>query len=551
MRSPPAGARPRAPGVVYSTSTLVALLLVATLALTARQPPPPTIAELAPSAVEQIKDAPAEQSSDFGTAANGAGDGATTTTTAPPEVPGAQPVIEVARVRRCIGEPPRQIEDPQSPPCVAYWEGDSGGATSKGVTRDEIRIGVPNYMDDFHPLMQEFFNRRFEFYGRKIRLINLEAPEPGSNAEEQRSWAVRADQEHKIFASTDYSADSGLFYNEELARRGVISAAVQPASPEPHLRNGHPYMWMYPTAVDRMFANIGEWACARLLQGRPAAHAGDPTMRSQPRKLGVVLQWYSPDIETEPDPLLEELGKCETVPAKFVESQYDFAASQTHANTIAAMRQAGVTTIICLCQVTAFGDLSKQATAQGYFPEWAVSTYLLQDYDWALKAFGSAQQLEATFGISFLPRQIPVALRPSFVAAREINPNFAAGGTSGTLQFPKVVAADDSYRSLLLLASGIQMAGPNLTPETFARGLQGTNFPNPEAETRPGKVGFDGDHSMMDDAVEFWWSSTAASPFPGGSPGALCYVDGGRRYRKGEWPREPSAFFTGPCDSGG
>src|SRR5256885_11938042 len=86
--------------------------------------------------------------------------------------------VRVPRVRRCIGDPPRQIEDPQSPPCVPYWSGDNGGATFKGVTRDEIRVAVMHVEghngDPITPEMQsiaDFFNKRFEFYGRRIHLL--------------------------------------------------------------------------------------------------------------------------------------------------------------------------------------------------------------------------------------------------------------------------------------------------------------------------------------------------------------------------------------------
>ena len=50
------------------------------------------------------------------------------------------------------------------------------------------------------------------------------------------------------------------------------------------------------------------------------------------------------------------------------------------------------------------------------------------------------------------------------------------------------------YNELLILAAGIQLAGPNLTPETFAQGLASTTFPNPGAAGAPffqATVGFD------------------------------------------------------------
>src|SRR5687768_4684440 len=52
--------RPRSPGVAYAALTLALAALVGSLALTSRQSPPPTIAEFAPQAVEQIREAAGE-----------------------------------------------------------------------------------------------------------------------------------------------------------------------------------------------------------------------------------------------------------------------------------------------------------------------------------------------------------------------------------------------------------------------------------------------------------------------------------------------------------
>src|SRR5256885_6473236 len=105
--------------------------------------------------------------------------------------------VRVPRVRRCIGDPPRQIEDPQSPPCVPYWSGDNGGATYKGVTRDEIRIKTPGYdfsqTPGYHADLQAFFNKRFEFYGRHITLLPNNVS--GGTPAEQQASAAEVDEQ--------------------------------------------------------------------------------------------------------------------------------------------------------------------------------------------------------------------------------------------------------------------------------------------------------------------------------------------------------------------
>ena len=50
------------------------------------------------------------------------------------EVAGGRAVKDPS-TKRCVGNPPRQSEDPLSPPCVASFNGDNGGATYHGVTR--------------------------------------------------------------------------------------------------------------------------------------------------------------------------------------------------------------------------------------------------------------------------------------------------------------------------------------------------------------------------------------------------------------------------------
>src|SRR5947209_7357859 len=61
----------RSPGLVYSAMTAVVVLIIAALTITASQTPPPAIAELAPQAIQQIKDPPPDQASSVGSAEGG------------------------------------------------------------------------------------------------------------------------------------------------------------------------------------------------------------------------------------------------------------------------------------------------------------------------------------------------------------------------------------------------------------------------------------------------------------------------------------------------
>src|SRR5258708_17094819 len=54
------------------------------------------------------------------------------------------------------------------------------------------------------------------------------------------------------------------------------------------------------------------------------------------------------------------------------------------------------------------------------------------------------------------------------------------------------LSRDYEYWVMLLMASGIQMAGPNLTPQSFEAGLQRAAFPNPDDPIMAGKGGVAG-----------------------------------------------------------
>jgi hypothetical protein len=190
----------RGPAAVNGAVVALVLALVAAIALPASQTPPPAIAEFSPQAQQQITDAPPEQSSDLGEGEGGSatGSGATTTTTSTTTTtttvatttPEAKEVIDPAAVRRCVGDPPRQTEDPQSAPCVNRpFVGDNGGATWKGVSANEIRIGIPAN-GTFAKELFAHFNARYEFYGRKLVAVPLGSP---GSVEGMVAEAIKAD----------------------------------------------------------------------------------------------------------------------------------------------------------------------------------------------------------------------------------------------------------------------------------------------------------------------------------------------------------------------
>jgi hypothetical protein len=567
-RKPSAQARRhRGPAMGY-TALMIGLVVVFTaMLLTAPQTQRPAIAEIAPQAVAQIKDAPQEQASTNGSGADVGGTGlggqspeSATTTTAPPPNPSAtgSGAPDLKSIKRCVGNPPRQTEDPQSPPCVPYWDPsrDNGGATSFGVTREDITIAVPDYVQPVHDALANYFNARFEFYGRKLVLKPVTQGTDGTQGGEEQA-AIEAHDSLRAFASTDNPYGGGFWYAQYLADRKIIYSAMRPLSAESYLTRFRPYVWQYPMSADRIFANIGEWLCNRLA-GQNAVHAGGTDAQGRPlqaerRKFGLVVERDYDENPLNPGALTQELDAC----GNHVAQEIDWNAGEgrnpaTATDAVLKMQQAGVTSIICLCIHNATEELGSGASGQGYFPEWLLSSYYLLDNNYLTGHEPTSglppDEREHVMGLAFVPREWNLPSHMSYQAGREGGPTtFGVDDNSG-----QAYVLDNAYRSLLLIASGIQMAGPHLTPETFEQGLQHASFPNPAHELVAGRVGFGGGlHTMTLDAAEWFYSNSAQSPYLRDGAGAMCYVDHGARHTSGNWPKGGDPFYNQPCDTGG
>ena len=564
----------RGPGAVNLLIAIALLALLLPLVLHAATASPPTAAEFSPNAKQVIKQAPPNQAAHVnGTAASAtptptAGPSATPSPTAPP------PSVPENEVKHCVGPPPlRQVEDPQSPPCIAYWKGDNGGATARGVTRDAIYVAVPtpNGFKQDYEAFAAFFNKRFQLYHRKIVFeyckpkAGDDSQGSGDQANQQIDAAAAAngcEGKPKPFASTFYQFDNGRYYNQEMACRYkvVVVGSWEPYDTS-YLSKCAPYTYNYPMVSQEMFGQLGAWACDRLV-GHPATWAKDTALSGATRKFGVFLAPYTNDDpvarRSALAPLVDELRRCgATVPESqiIINPVVESSAAPGQAvdpasanNAIIQMKQAKVSTIFCLCATFPFGALTRSASTNAYHPEWVGSTFgnldqvVIQEL-----AAAPSDQTQSLFGLTFTPRQVNPLLEPFNAALQEGDPTLAAATKSTDYSnFTQV------YRPLLMLASGLQMAGPHLTPQTFRDGLRRAAFPNPVTGIHAGAVDVTSNgYTYTHDAAEWWWDNSAKGPYSDDtaqSKGAICYLDGGAR-RRDVWPRQAPRYFTG-CDSG-
>ncbi|MCW2545301.1 MAG: hypothetical protein JWM40_2853 [Frankiales bacterium] len=546
---------------------LIALVAVlAAVALTASQPAPPAIAQFAPQAQHQIKQAPLQQTGDNGDGkGSGTRPGGTPSPTAKPTPPKPGEFIDAPSVLPCYGNPPRQLSfDSQSPPCIAYWKGENGGATSRGVTANQITVVVTgNFGSQDDPAakrivadLQNFYNRNFMFYGRQVKFTYLNGNAIASNTSNgphcqfEYSAARDISQRYRPFAITDPNANAPGCFLIGSARQGVIATSEYAWLTEKEMRQYAPYLWQYPMGIDQELTATGQYVCTQLAGGT-ADHANDPLLHGKKRKYGVMFHYGFSVSDMDLSPLRQEMAKCGTTIDVVSKTGFrggegnDKAVPRIEQETqsgILAMRQAGVTDVICLCNIILSALVSSAADTQSYHPEWVLSSVGGQDFNFYESKFWAPDQRGSMMGLTFYPDQVPYPTMTLNQALASVDPGFQVDGP-WTLMLP----AQALYWQTLMIASGIQMAGPHLTPQSFSTALQKTTFPNPTFPQQEGRVGFENNtHGFTKDTALFWWSEAAAGPHSDTPNGAWCYTGLGRRYDPFRLPKG-QPLFTGRC----
>jgi hypothetical protein len=533
----------RAPGFSFlAIAGLLGVLIAA--AFNPAQPPPPPVAQYAPEAVHEIVQPPPQQSSAFGNGhGNGAaGAGARRHHSPPPPprrpgVPGGGGGTQtVPDVLDCVGNPPQQIPDPESPPCVPYWKGNNGGATSAGVTGKTIKIAIP----DAGRVQQfvDFFNQRFEFYGRHIEFVT-----PSTSCSSPADMRASADQvaQLNVFAvvgSCDALGTEYFFY-DELAAHHIVSVANRPGvATEAMLAAHNPYEWTWFPTFDEGQTQLGDLVCA--LAHHDAQWAGPPyNAPGTIRKFGLFTNYYDGAPPPDTSEIRTTLQNCGVTPiSAAIDAPYNGGTAEGAnsvstpeiTNALVKMRDAGVTSLIDLVHTSTTEQILHTASGMGYQPEQIVSSYLYNDNDLFMSEFPQDQTAHV-LGVTEWNKFVHVADEPWYYAAEEGDPGFT--WTYAPLSY---YDAWYGYWPLLVLAAGIQMAGPDLTPSTFARGLQMTHFPNPINFLHEGIVSIHpGQHSYVNDASIEWFDPNMPEADYGAS-GSFCYAFDGERFSNAGFP---------------
>ena len=443
----------------------------------------------------------------------------------------------------CFGEPPRQTESAYAPPCRAAFTGDNGGATYRNVTADEVRVGfwatlgmpsrrgvvptTPQPDEDAAGrtvrVLQQYFNERYELYGRRLQLVAL--PSPGDGEAGQRAQAVEADTEYRTFVGVHIFAP----FCDELARRSLVCYQGNGVPREVYAEND-PYWFSYEMDIDSIDSLSAEYACKKLVGGT-ADFAGQGT-RGEPRRIALVTESYAGNgFRSAQSVRNRMIDQCGFDPPLVLD--VDSGDASQVALAVNRLIAEDITTALLVGEITMVAPMFAAADAQQYFPEWVMTNSYGMDLPDGGRLLSPTQRTQI-FGLGGYELPRTLAETDCSRAYKSIDPTSDPDANFCKLHF----------QGIEQVVAGMQEAGPDLTPVSFRDGLYSLPLRPPRY---PWAVGGDyapGDHAFLQDFVEIWWDESAQDP-DGGEQGTYRYTANGRRWAQGEMDGVVRAFREG------
>ena len=488
------------------------------------------------------------------------------------------PVPSIIRSRtpntkNCVGTPPRQTEDPLSPPCVADFIGDNGGATYQGVAGAEIHVllyedgGVvasptargsdgyptnqivdldappqPNEIGEMFTTRawEAYFNNRYQTYGRHVHFFiqfasvdNAARPGPTTPATRQAD-AAEGYARVRPFAVINYATFNGNtdFYLDYMAQHGVLNFGSTIGRTSGFFNQYPKLVWGYPPPIERDATVFAAYVCQKMAPF-PVSFAGAGTTGK--RKFGLIetSDPAFPTFTTEAE-LVRSLIKSQcgiSIPAsdvvQFPANGYtvDTGTSPTFAtNNMLKLSRDHVTTLLWPVGIEI--KQSAAATQLGYNPEWLLGDDSFQSGNTEAQQQDQSQWAHA-FTVTSVVRIDNLHSELCYQGYREADPNSADSDVQN-IACPK-------YNDLRQLFTGIQVAGPKLGPFSVDKGYHAIPDVASTDPRVPACFYLPNDYTCVKDAQVEWYDPSATGY---GTTNAGCWrmIDGGQRYLPGGFP---------------
>ena len=450
-------------------------------------------------------------------------------------------------------------------PCAGFrsgYAGKNGGATARGVTGKTIKLvlfasqvdpattailtgaklaDAREDVERIYETLIRYSNLHYQTWGRQVVYEIYDASGQDTNDEAMKADAVRIAQTIKPFGVIGGPKVLG----QELVQRGVICICTVSLTSQFYNSNPPYFFGTLPTLTEYSI-NVAEYIGKRLA-GRNAKWAGDEQnpaqrFRTKPRKFGLIYIEGSngrvdPEGKRFHDHFVRELAKFGVKLAAESGYLYDPGRNQQDmTNMIASMRAAGVTTIIGVMDPLSPIFITQEATRQAYYPEWLQTGTGLSDTTTAGRLYDQ-RQWRHSFGMSPLwVTWTEKRMGPGWREYHHMRPDDASGEEGNLIEI---------YRApVQTFFRGVQMAGPNLTADTFAQGQ--FRYPKTGGTATAPLVYLTRQYpTEIKDFVEIYYDPDEPGKDERGESGVgmIMKVAAGKRYQAGRWPTtEPNVF---------
>jgi len=307
-----------------------------------------------------------------------------------------------------------------------------------------------------------------------------------------------------------------------------------------------PYQWANLPPADTSLTETIDYVVAKL-NGKDAEWAGDPAMHTRKRSFAIVSLTSAPP--TTGYAQLQELvtkklteGRVHMASPPGLTYTLNLTTLPTQAATLAEkLKTSGATSVVFAGDPIMPIYLTRACASIGYFPEWIITGTVLTDTS-TLGRYYTQSEWSHAFGVTSLSVPLPTAEGNAYRLYR---------WWYGASTIPPSLAAPAILPAIQQLFGAVQLAGPDLTPQTFAEG----QFRSPTAGGGPTTpliaFGYQGavpvpSYSSPADYTFLWYDATAKGPDEEGLTGSgmMQYVKGGARYKAGVVPDGPVPMFS-------
>jgi hypothetical protein len=262
-----------------------------------------------------------------------------------------------------------------------------------------------------------------------------------------------------------------------------------------------PYMWSLDTESNDVVSATSD-LYLKSMAGQNANFAGG-SLQGKPRKVAIIAPsdpWY----QTAAASAVQAAQAAGYPITDDIQYQLNLSTLSSQAATvISQLQNDGITTVFCGCDPVFPVYLTSRAAEQGYTPEWVVAGVALTDQDIVGQLFQQSEWSHA-FGVSFNGPTVPKQNTFGYAAYKSVDPNSEPAN-----------AVDIIYAQMYEMAIGLQMAGPNLTAQSFENGMRA--YPGSTAGASNalyGTWGFPNGHfTPQMDWSFIYWNPNLTSPY--------------------------------------